>query len=384
MSEKKIPGTSSLELDVSPTTMTTTTDIIPKNRGGRKKGVKLDVINLTSGGVGGRLRSTKRKGEDSWNFSMPIESDGSEDDSSYSESSESDFDALEEEDYDEEEDIGVMEEMVGNRIIPIQSLCQMIRKKFCCRNCAVKNHRDYMNNFLVFAKEYEDGATEEEGKRLFRNRLERLEWRIEHQKSTSELYAMYCGGMQSSIESQITCDFVLSEKTYGIATTIYGVCERARKPHKFELLPEKVNKEICTTVHGNSKVKLFALNYKLAAAIQSMGCGSSDATKLVGFLDFPCGDKIERHLRLVEEVLGPIQEKLRTASEIDAVQDEVRATQENNDLHYHECSIVGHEHPRLPKLKCSYGTINKLSFTNMLFLYFLFTMYHCLRYRSKH
>ena len=215
-----------------------------------------------------------------------------------------------------------------------------------------------MNNFLVFAKEYKDGAMEEEGMRLFRNHLERLEWRIEYQKSTSELYSMYTGRMKTSIESHIMCDFVLSERTCGIVTSIYGVCKRARKPHIFEFLPENVNKDVCTTVHENSKVKLFALNYKLAAAIQSMGCGSSDATKLVGFLDFPCGDKIERHLRLVEEVLGPIQEKLRTASEIDAVQDEVRATQENNDLHYHECSIVGHEHPRLPMLKCSYGTIN--------------------------
>ena len=58
MSEK-MPGTLSLELDAYLTTMTTTTDIIQKNRGGRKKGVKLDVINITSGGVGGRLRPTK-------------------------------------------------------------------------------------------------------------------------------------------------------------------------------------------------------------------------------------------------------------------------------------------------------------------------------------
>mmetsp|Transcript_13613 Transcript_13613/g.13801 ORF Transcript_13613/g.13801 Transcript_13613/m.13801 type:complete len:99 (+) Transcript_13613:180-476(+) len=35
----------------------------------------------------------------------------------------------------------------------------------------------------------------------------------------------------TSIESQITCDFVLTEETYGIATSIYGVCKRARKPH---------------------------------------------------------------------------------------------------------------------------------------------------------
>ena len=125
------------------------------------------------------------------------------------------------------------------------------------------------------------------------------------------------------------------------------MCKRARKPHIFQLLPEKVNKEVYTTVYGNSKVKLFALNYKLAAAIQSIGYGSSNATNLVGFLDILCGDKIERHLRLVKEVLGPIQEKLQTASEIDAVQDEVRATQENNDLYHYECTIVKKSKRRL-------------------------------------
>ena len=63
------------------------------------------------------------------NFCMPIESDnGSEDDVSYSVSSEPEFYALEEEEYDEEDNTGVME-MVGNQIIPIEILCQMNCKK---------------------------------------------------------------------------------------------------------------------------------------------------------------------------------------------------------------------------------------------------------------
>ena len=68
---------------------------------------------------------------------MPIESDdGSEDDSSYSASSESEFDALEEGEYDEEEDIGVME-MVLNRIIPIErfvldDLLNKLLSQLCC------------------------------------------------------------------------------------------------------------------------------------------------------------------------------------------------------------------------------------------------------------
>ena len=41
--------------------------------------------------------------------------------------------------------------------------------------------------------------------------------------------------------------------------------------------------------------------------------------------DFLCSDKIKRYLRLVEDMLGSIQEKFQTASKIDAVQNEVRA-----------------------------------------------------------
>ena len=109
----------------------------PKKCCGQKKGFKLDVINITSGGVGGHIWPSKQKGEDSWNFCMPMDSDnGSEDDSSYSASSESEFDALEEGEYDEEEDIGVME-MVLNRIIPIErfvsdDLLNKLLSQLCC------------------------------------------------------------------------------------------------------------------------------------------------------------------------------------------------------------------------------------------------------------
>ena len=131
------------------------------------------------------------------------------------------------------------------------------------------------------------------------------------------------------------------------------MCKRSRKPHKFQLLSEKVKEDTCTTVHENSKVRLFALNYQLADVIQSMGCGPSNATKLVGLLDFLISNKIEWHLILVEVVLGPIQKKLQSAIKIDAVQDKVGVMQENNDLNYHKCTIEGNDHPLLPKLKRS-------------------------------
>ena len=42
-----------------------------------------------------------------------------------------------------------------------------------------------------------------------------------------------------------------------------------------------------------------------------MGCGSSDAVKLVEFLEIMCGSKIVKHLQQVEKVMGPIQVALK-------------------------------------------------------------------------
>ena len=59
---------------------------------------------------------------------MPIESDnGSNNDSTYSVSSDSDFNILDEGEYDDKENNGVSY-MARNQIIAIESLCQMICK----------------------------------------------------------------------------------------------------------------------------------------------------------------------------------------------------------------------------------------------------------------
>ena len=74
-----------------------------------------------------------------------------------------------------------------------------------------------------------------------------------------------------------------------------------------------------------------------------------------------CGDKIERNLAKIEKIMGPMQEEIRIESELEAVQDELKAMESSGDtIEYHECKISGHEHKPLPKIKVSYGKSLKI------------------------
>ena len=70
-----------------------------------------------------------------------------------------------------------------------------------------------------------------------------------------------------------------------------------------------------------------------------------------------CGDRVKRTLQQVEEVMGPMQERLRVSSEIEAVGLETKLVEEHNDFVLHECIVEGHEHGPKPKLKTSYGKL---------------------------
>ena len=82
-----------------------------------------------------------------------------------------------------------------------------------------------------------------------------------------------------------------------------------------------------------------------------MGCGSSDAIQLAGFLEMACGDIIKRTLQQVDEAIGPMQERLHVSSKIEAVGLEAKLAEKYNDCDLHECIEEGHEHGPLPKLK---------------------------------
>ena len=98
-----------------------------------------------------------------------------DDDSSYSSVSSIDSDEEVDEDNFEEEDFdSCVIDMIGNRIVPINSLSNIVRKNCCCRRCAVNNHRKYVNDFIQFTKDYDDRIKMEESSMLFGSKLESM------------------------------------------------------------------------------------------------------------------------------------------------------------------------------------------------------------------
>ena len=114
--------------------------------------------------------------------------------------------------------------------------------------------------------------------------------------------------------------------------------------------------EIKNKLHGNAKGKRYALNYKVVAAMQQMGCGSSNMGTLSGFLDLPSkADTVSYHLKHAEQILGTSQLELKEKSKIEAVSVEIVEMGKHEAIKYHACDITGHVHEPLPMLKGSYG-----------------------------
>lgn len=82
--------------------------------------------------------------------------------------------------------------------------------------------------------------------------------------------------------------YVVTEETFGIVTTIMGVCGRRRKSHSFQVLAEKVGTKIRdSNMHGYTSGRLYSRNYQLTAAMQQMGVGTSAMETLQSFLELP-------------------------------------------------------------------------------------------------
>ena len=84
-----------------------------------------------------------------------------------------------------------------------------------------------------------------------------------------------------------------------------------------------------------------------------MGCGATGVKILTGFVDLPSRDKIDKHIAVVEKNLGSAQERMREESQKEALKEEIALMKENNDLEFHECTVEGHEHGLIPKVKGS-------------------------------
>ena len=348
--DKKLPAGVSPESVESPP--------ILRKKPGRKKGVRLELVNLCAGGIRGRRIINNKEDEPPWNLygmNNSEKKDDEDDDSDFSVSTASSIDTDDFEDLEEDEANCCVDDMSGNRLVPIEKLAHVLRNNVCCRRCAAFNHMKEINRFLAFAEEYEKKVDEDEKRTVFENRLQQVEWKLSKRKTTAELFEMFNGEQTNQVIDRICCDFIVCEETFGFATTVYGTCRREKRPHTFQIMPKMVGSSIRKNLHKNMKSQQYAINYQLCAAIQQMGCGPSDAIMLAGFLDMSSGDKIKRALQQVEKVLGPVEEKLKEECEIEAVNDEIRLARENDDLEMHECDVSGHEHPSLPKLKVSYG-----------------------------
>ena len=207
----------------------------PPAKRGRKKGQKLDLINLSSGGSGGRRKPDE---ENDWKMDKcqnKLQFDkcfDGEDDSSFSSSSISSDESLE---FEEKEE-NCITDMQGNRIISVGKFTAAVKKSMCCKKCAIDGHRKYIQDFLHFAKEYEEKIQREEASIFFQDKIERLEWRVEHRKTTSELYSMFCGkNKQQSVEDRVCKEFSIAEETYGLAATLFGLCSKKKNCHVFRV-----------------------------------------------------------------------------------------------------------------------------------------------------
>ena len=112
-----------------------------KRKRGRKKGCKLDLISLASGGSGRQRRGDNAAGLwdlDATRADRAFNSDSdydSEDDSSFSDSSSVSDLEEEDDDYDEfeESEDECITDMKGNRILPIHKIGKVVRNSCAAR-----------------------------------------------------------------------------------------------------------------------------------------------------------------------------------------------------------------------------------------------------------
>ena len=177
-------------------------------------------------------------------------------------------------------------DLKGNRIVAVSKLATAIKKSMCCKKCAVAGHQQYMQDFLTFTDTHEEKVKKEEGEKWFRNMDERLKWRMSQQKTTRELYSIFCGYRSNqSMEDAVCKDFSVSKETYRLATSIFGLCSKKKNSHVFRIDADKIS--FANNFHANSRAKKYAINYKVVGAMQQMGCGATDITTLSAFLDLP-------------------------------------------------------------------------------------------------
>ena len=140
-----------------------------KKNPGRKKGCKLEAVNLCLGGKGGRAKHD----EVPWMIDKVVFGDSDGSDSSYSSNKDSEYDDDDDDLDDMEIEAKCISDLEGNCLLPIGKIINAISNNMYCSRCAVSNHNAMMKDFIDFCTAYEEKIEKADNEILFYSKTER-------------------------------------------------------------------------------------------------------------------------------------------------------------------------------------------------------------------
>ena len=82
-----------------------------------------------------------------------------------------------------------------------------------------------------------------------------MEWKLNHQKTTEDLFSIFVRTKKELIEDRILSLFSVVEETYVFATSLYGICGKKIRSHVLRVDADKVGVEMQNRMHGNERAK---------------------------------------------------------------------------------------------------------------------------------
>ena len=83
----------------------------------------------------------------------------------------------------------------------------------CCKKCALSGHKNYMNAFISFNIYHDEKVRKEEGEQLFGRKMDGMEWKLDHRKTTEDLFSIFVVTNRESIEDKIISSSSFIEET---------------------------------------------------------------------------------------------------------------------------------------------------------------------------
>ena len=127
----------------------------------------------------------------------------------------------------------------------------------------MKQHKDYIRDFLKFCDEHEERCRTDLAAQKFYGSTQRLEYMMAQNKAVRKLHEEFCGNRKGGNDNDILRGVVFLEQTYGIDTSFFGMFQRRRKPHAFHVQAKQVGTNISSQFHKNVRKKLIVLIYQL-------------------------------------------------------------------------------------------------------------------------